>query len=123
MDIPIYYDPMIAKLATHGKNREEALQRMVRAIDEYDIVGIKNTLAFGKWAMQHEAFRSGNFDTHFIARYFKPEMLNESNDAEALIAALLGVKILEEQKSNTNATAILDNGDAGDKWKKRRQLR
>jgi acetyl-CoA carboxylase biotin carboxylase subunit len=123
MDIPIYYDPMIAKLATHGKNREEALQRMVRAIDEYDIVGIKNTLAFGKWAMQHEAFRSGNFDTHFIARYFKPEMLNESNDAEALIAALLGVKILEEQKSNTNATAIVDNGDAGDKWKKRRQLR
>lgn len=123
MDIPIYYDPMIAKLATHGKNREEALQRMVRAIDEYDIVGIKNTLAFGKWAMQHEAFRSGNFDTHFIARYFKPAMLNESNDTEALIAALLGVKILEEQKSNGNATAILDNGDAGNKWRKRRQLR
>jgi acetyl/propionyl-CoA carboxylase alpha subunit len=123
MDIPIYYDPMIAKLATHGKNREEAMQRMVRAIDEYDIVGIKNTLAFGKWVMQHEAFMSGNFDTHFIASYFTPAVLQESHDDEALIAALLGIKILDEQKSNTQAAAVNNNGSAANKWKERRLLR
>jgi acetyl/propionyl-CoA carboxylase alpha subunit len=122
MDIPIYYDPMIAKLATHGKDRTEALQRMVRAIDEYDIVGIKNTLAFGKWVMQHEAFVSGNFDTHFIAQYFKPEMLDETKEDEALIAALVGIKVWEQQnKSNiSNGTA---QPTQGSQWKERRQLR
>ena len=57
MEIPIYYDPMIAKLVTHGKDREEAMQRMIRAIDEYQITGIESTLPFGKFVMQHEAFR------------------------------------------------------------------
>jgi acetyl/propionyl-CoA carboxylase alpha subunit len=122
MDIPIYYDPMIAKLATHGKDRTEAMQRMVRAIEEYDIVGIKNTLAFGKWVMQHEAFVTGNFDTHFIAQYFKPEMLQESFDDEAAIAALLGVKILQQHKNTTANAAIATEGNAS-KWKERRQLR
>ncbi|MNR51795.1 Biotin carboxylase [compost metagenome] len=57
MEIPIYYDPMIAKLITYGKTREEAMDRMIRAIDEYEITGIKTTLGFGKFVMQHEAFR------------------------------------------------------------------
>ncbi len=122
MDIPIYYDPMIAKLATHGKDRAEAMDRMVRAIEEYDIVGIKNTLQFGKWVMRHEAFVSGNFDTHFIARYFKPEMLNESQDDEAAIAALLGIKILQQQKGTESNKAITNN-ETTNKWRERRQLR
>ncbi|MCB0803437.1 MAG: acetyl-CoA carboxylase biotin carboxylase subunit, partial [Flavobacteriales bacterium] len=63
MDIPIYYDPMIAKLITFGKDREEARLRMIRAIDEYQINGVKTTLAFCKFAIQHEAFVSGKFDT------------------------------------------------------------
>jgi acetyl-CoA carboxylase biotin carboxylase subunit len=69
MEIPIYYDPMIAKLITYGKTREEAMDRMIRAIDEYHITGIKTTLAFGKFVMQHEAFRSGNFNTHFVSKH------------------------------------------------------
>ena len=75
MEIPIYYDPMIAKLITYGKDRTEAIERMVRAIDEYDITGITTTLGFGKFVMQHEAFTSGNFDTHFVKKYFTPEVL------------------------------------------------
>ena len=78
MEIPIYYDPMIAKLVTHGKDREEAMQRMIRAIDEYQITGIETTLPFGKFVMQHEAFRSGNFDTHFVGKYFTPEKLQHA---------------------------------------------
>ncbi len=88
-DIPIYYDPMIAKLITHGRTREEAAERMIRAIDDYQVSGVSTTLAFGKFVMQHESFRSGNYNTRFVDDYFKnskPEQ-NPELDEIALIAA------------------------------------
>src|ERR1700759_971392 len=98
MEIPIYYDPMIAKLITYGKNRTEAIERMIRAIDEYDITGITTTLGFGKFVMQHEAFTSGNFDTHFVKKYFTPEVLQSDNEDEALIAAVIMERLLGGQR-------------------------
>ncbi|MDY0905728.1 acetyl-CoA carboxylase biotin carboxylase subunit [Pedobacter sp. CFBP9032] len=92
MEIPIFYDPMIAKLITYGKDRAEAIARMVRAIEEYEITGIETTLAFGKFVMQHEAFKIGNFDTHFVAKYFKPDQVKAVDDDEALIAAIVATK-------------------------------
>ena len=71
MDIPIYYDPMIAKLVVWGKTREEAIKRTLVAIDEYQISGVKTTLDFGKYVLKHPAFRSGNFDTNFVKHYFE----------------------------------------------------
>src|SRR6202000_2259860 len=100
MEIPIYYDPMIAKLIPYGKDGPEAIERMVRAIDEYDITGITTTLGFGKFVMQHEAFTSGNFDTHFVKKYFTPEVLQNSNEDEALIAAIVMEKLLGEKSVN-----------------------
>jgi len=70
MEIPIYYDPMIAKLITHAATRSEAIEKMKRAIDEYQITGIETTLPFGKFVMDHEAFRSGEFDTSFVEKYY-----------------------------------------------------
>jgi acetyl-CoA carboxylase biotin carboxylase subunit len=99
MEIPIYYDPMIAKLIAYGKDRTEAIERMVRAIDEYQITGITTTLAFGKFVMQHEAFTSGNFDTHFVKKYFTPEVLQQDNEDEALIAALVMQQLLSTSKT------------------------
>lgn len=90
MEIPIYYDPMIAKLITYGETREEAIKIMIRAIAEYDITGIQTTLGFGNFVMHHDAFRSGNFDTHFVNKYFNPETPEQVNEAEALIAAIFG---------------------------------
>jgi acetyl-CoA carboxylase biotin carboxylase subunit len=97
MEIPIYYDPMIAKLITYGKDREEAIERMVRAIDEYDITGIQTTLAFGKFVMQHEMFRTGHFDTHFVNKYFHADSLKAEDEDEAFIAALSAVFALKKQ--------------------------
>lgn len=91
MEIPIYYDPMIAKLITYGDSRQDAIERMIRAIDEYQITGIQTTLSFGKFVMQHEAFRSGNFDTHFVSKYFNADSLRNEKEDEALIAALMAV--------------------------------
>jgi len=99
MDIPIYYDPMIAKLVTYGKDRTEAIQRMVRAIQEYDITGVKTTLNFCEFAIQHEAFTSGKFDTKFVQNYFKPEMLQKLNPEHMEIAAVLAAMVVEDKNS------------------------
>jgi acetyl-CoA carboxylase, biotin carboxylase subunit len=117
MEIPIYYDPMIAKLITYGKDRKEAIERMIRAIDEYHITGITTTLAFGKFVMQHEAFTSGNFDTHFVKKYFTPEVLQTGNEEEALIAALLVEKLLNSKKISTNNIIAVENSN----WMKNRK--
>lgn len=99
MDIPIYYDPMIAKLITYGADRKEAIERMIRAIDEYTITGIETTLDFCKFVMQHEAFRSGNFDTKFVEKHFSPEALeNKSDEIEEIIAAALAVHVYKNNK-------------------------
>jgi len=99
MDVPIYYDPMLSKLISYGKDRDEAIQIMLKAIDDYHIDGVQTTLPFGKFVFEHEAFRSGNFDTHFVKNYYSPEVLNKKAEEEARIAAVLAVKqYLEDQK-------------------------
>jgi len=99
MDIPIYYDPMLSKLITYGKTREEAIQLMIEAIGNYKIEGVFTTLPFGKFVFEHEAFRTGKFDTHFVKNYYTPKLLQAALDEEAKIAALVGLKIyLEDQK-------------------------
>jgi acetyl-CoA carboxylase biotin carboxylase subunit len=100
MDIPIYYDPMIAKLITFGKDRQEAISRMIRAIDDYRITGVETTLPFCKFVLKHPAFVSGNFDTHFIKHHYSPEMLVEERQDEAVIAALVGAKLMGDGKSD-----------------------
>ena len=76
MEIPIYYDPMIAKLVVWGKTRDEAIERCIHAIDEYQISGVKTTLDFGKFVLKHQAFISGQFDTNFVKHYFQnPEVM------------------------------------------------
>lgn len=118
MDIPIYYDPMISKLITHGKDRNEAIERMVRAIDDYKISGVETTMPFCKFALQHDAFVSGNFDTHFVAKYFTPDVLKKENKETEEIAALFAAKLFSEKKSSqTNST---NESKSVSNWKKNR---
>ena len=72
-EVAIHYDPMLAKLVVHGPTREAAIDRMIRAIDAYEIIGVETTLDFGRFAVDHEAFRSGQFDTHFVGLYHSAE--------------------------------------------------
>lgn len=120
MDIPIYYDPMIAKLVTHAESRTAAIAKMLRAIKDYKITGIENTLAFGAMVMQHPAFVSGNFDTHFVQNYFTPQMLNTPDQAqEAEIAAWLAIQVFENQKNNPKNIAATER-PAANNWRKNR---
>lgn len=99
MDIPIYYDPMLAKLITYGETREEAIQIMIKAIEEYQVEGVQTTLPFGKFVFEHEAFRSGKFDTHFVKNYYNADVLKKQMAKEAEIAALVAMRqYFEDQK-------------------------
>jgi acetyl-CoA carboxylase biotin carboxylase subunit len=99
MDIPIYYDPMLAKLITYGQTREEAIQLMIKAIEGYQVEGVQTTLPFGKFVFEHEAFRSGKFDTHFVKQYYNADVLKNQMAKEAEIAALVALKqYFEDQK-------------------------
>lgn len=69
MEIPIHYDPMISKLIVHAPTRIEAIEKMKEAIDAYEINGVDTTLEFGKFAITHPDFVSGNFDTHFVEKH------------------------------------------------------
>jgi propionyl-CoA carboxylase alpha chain len=114
MEIPIYYDPMIAKLITFGKNRDEAIQLMKEAISQYKIEGIQTTLPFGKFVCEHEAFTSGNFDTHFVKDYYSPKQVKAQQAKEREVAALLGLKLFVEDGKRVRAVE-----NVGTEWTNR----
>lgn len=101
MTIPIYYDPMIAKLVTHGNNRTEAIQKMKQAIKEYTIEGVSTTLPFGSFVFEEEAFVTGNFDTHFVKNFYTPEKIKATQQSNAAIAAMVALKYWMEQQAIT----------------------
>lgn len=105
MDIPIYYDPLISKLITYGKDRMQAVEMMIEAIDQYKIDGVQTTLPFGKFVMQHEAFRSGKFNTHFVKDHFSPETLEQTRKQEASIASLLAFQLYQEDQKKLRTPA------------------
>lgn len=88
MEVPIQYDPMLSKLITYGKTREEAMQNMLEAIANYEVEGVSTTLPFGKFVFEHEAFRSGNFDTNFVKKYYSKEKVQTLQEKESRAAAL-----------------------------------
>ena len=117
MQIPFYYDPMIAKLICHAETRELAMDKMIRAIEEYEITGLATTLGFCDFVMKHPAFRSGDFDTNFVNTHFEPSLLNRPSDTdEALVAALLSATTKEDRTASLSSPA---EGNTS-LWKKNR---
>ncbi len=122
MEIPIYYDNMISKLIVWADTRENAILKMKRAISEYELTGVANTLSFGEWVMNNKQFNEAKFDTKFIDNYFKPEMLNSElnddiNEASSIVAAYL-----LSQKNNSNNTQNVVN-EANNHWYKNRSMK
>lgn len=114
MAIPIYYDPLIAKLIVHGKTRTEAIQMMLQAIKDFKIEGVATTLPFGTFVFEHDAFISGKFDTHFVKDYYTPEKLKEKQKANAEIAAIAALKHWMDKQKILNP---LENKSTS--WKRR----
>jgi propionyl-CoA carboxylase alpha chain len=119
MTIPFYYDPMIAKLICYAETREGAIEKTIRAISEYEITGLETTLGFCNFVMNHQAFRSGNFDTRFVEKYFKPEVLAPPHNAdEEKLVAVLSTYLLQENAITTVSVETVHSSTS--KWKKNR---
>lgn len=110
-EVPIFYDPLIAKLVTWGRDRKEAIERMRRALLEYHIVGIKTTIPFFLRILQHPDFVKGNYNTHFIEKLEKEEKKSdvEIEDLSAIVAYL---KMEEKAKNSLPEGSKLKN-----RWK------
>ena len=116
MEISIYYDPMIAKLISFGRSREEAIARMKRAISEYRIAGVQTTLDFARFVLNHEAFVEGEFDTHFVSKYFTPEvLLGEARTLEEVGAAAIAALLTQSKQTQS---AVINERTS--RWKSNR---
>lgn len=102
-DVTINYDPMLSKLITWGKNREEAIIRMKRALEEYQIAGVKTNLNFFYWILDNEKFLDSSFDINFLDNYFIPLVPNKWRENVNIeyepAAAILGAFLKYEEKS------------------------
>ncbi|MCJ7510906.1 MAG: acetyl-CoA carboxylase biotin carboxylase subunit [Dehalococcoidia bacterium] len=113
-DIPHYYDPLIAKLSTWGRDRAEAIQRMRRALQEFKIVGISTNIPFHLQVMDNVHFIAGALDTTFVDKHFRLDQQRElENEEIALIAAsLLAHGKKKEAPSSSSLAAV-----SGDPWR------
>lgn len=121
-EVTINYDPMISKLSVHAASREKAIKKMLRALSEYEVAGCRTTIPFCEFALKHQSFASGNYDTHFVKDHFSPEMVDSGSTpyVHSLAAVLLRKSsVNEENKSSedvVNSTAADSNW-----WKTRRE--
>lgn len=100
MEIPIHYDPMIAKLIVHGKDRLDAIDKLKNAILDFEIEGIETTLDFGLFVLQHKDFINGAMDTGFIEKYYSDYLttFHDTNEDEAAALIALHVYLIESKK-------------------------
>ena len=115
-EIPIYYDNMISKLVVWAPTRNEAIQRMKKAIAAYRVEGLETTLSFGEFVMNHPNFISADFDTQFVGKYFSPEKVKEANYEASRAAAYLAVELLKQ-----DAAPVLPNTNRDSDWYTKRK--
>ena len=124
MVVPLFYDPLLAKLICWGKDRTEALARLRRALDEYTIAGVRTTIPFAQWIVRQPRFIGGDFSTDFIAEEWPPALPVEGTTAQngelqsEQIAALLAA-LMTQQGQAARTTQRVQSGepDAGSRWR------
>ncbi len=117
-EITINYDPMISKLCTYAPDRMGAIDKMLRALSEYEISGVRTTIPFCDFALNHSAFRSGKYDTHFIKDHFKESVQFEKDHLEniSVVSSLLRAKM----NHSANNTQPVKTQQTANWWKNRR---
>ena len=117
MEIPIYYDPMLAKLIAYGQDRISAIQKLKEAIKQFKIKGIETTLPFGLFVCEHEAFIDGEFDTHFVKKYYSKDHILEIKEKQFKLAAKAALHFYLE---NQNKLSVAENDE--NNWYKSRMI-
>ncbi|MDH4071381.1 MAG: acetyl-CoA carboxylase biotin carboxylase subunit [Ignavibacteria bacterium] len=120
-EISVYYDPMISKLVVWAGTREQALRRMIRALGEYEILGVATNIPLNLSILRHPDFVAGNFDTHFLALHpdiLKTQRPDELEEMGAVAAALArSAPTLPEVNANSH-----QQSEDGRKWHRSRIL-
>ncbi|GAB1537243.1 acetyl-CoA carboxylase biotin carboxylase subunit [Geovibrio sp. ADMFC3] len=117
-EVPLYYDPMIAKVCSFGKTREGAIIAMKRILTEYKVSGIKTSIPFHQRVLKNETFLAGNYDTSFIDTKFDMEDLQRKEQKDpsvALIAAAIK-QLISEKISAQRSVTRRDVGESN--WKR-----
>ncbi|MDZ7681137.1 MAG: hypothetical protein U5J63_05330 [Fodinibius sp.] len=122
-EITINYDPMISKLCTYGNDRDHAIKRMLRALDEYEIAGCRTTIPFCKYVLQHESFASGDYDTHFVPDHFSAQKLDAADPLDDKVKALAAslLKLKDTGQEDGQDVSQNTNGTYSKWWKQRKQ--
>ncbi|MDO4728310.1 MAG: acetyl-CoA carboxylase biotin carboxylase subunit [Bacteroidota bacterium] len=107
MTVPIYYDPMLSKLITYGKDRNQAIQLMLEAIQNYKVEGVSTTLPFGKFVLEHPNFVSGDFDTNFVKKYYNAEIIKQHQLKESEVAAQVALQLYLQDKQKLTIPTII----------------
>jgi len=115
-EVTINYDPMISKLTVHGKDRQAAINKMLRALNEYEIVGCKTTIPFCEYTLKHKSFVEAKYDTHFVKDHFTAEDI-KSDINENIIA--LAATLLKGDEALSSESASLESAQS-DWWLNRR---
>ncbi len=113
-EVSIYYDPMISKFAVHGKDRAEAIDRMRRALMEYEVGGIKTTLPFFREVMIDPEFIAGNLDTGFITAFNERRKSVEADEETHDMAAIAAALAFSENQKTVSVTN--NGGQAASQW-------
>ncbi len=114
-DVPIYYDPILAKLIVWAEERDLACQRMVNALDDYVILGIKTTIDFLKEVIRHPQFRAGNTTTDFINKYFGQWKGKEKTE-EDMKVALMASAFTDLERTVPTAAGFVEQKNVFSPW-------
>lgn len=112
-DIPYHYDPMISKLIVWAPNRNEAIQRMKRALYEYKIVGVKTSIPFLNRIMDNKDFYEGKYDTHFIEKNLDDLLAETGCDDECADIALFVAYLDYTEKMKQRSAGSSSAGETG----------
>ncbi|HET9999593.1 MAG TPA: acetyl-CoA carboxylase biotin carboxylase subunit [Ktedonobacteraceae bacterium] len=129
LQVPLFYDPLLSKLIVWSKDRQHAIARMRRALDEYQVMGVRTTLPFARWLMDHPRYLAGDMSTDFIAEewdtrndktpYTPPEETENGTLAPAQIAALMGGLLLNQhiEEEKLRRKPVGENGAETSRWR------
>lgn len=119
-NVSIFYDPMISKLCVYASSREKAIEKMKRALIEYDISGVSTTIPFCISVMENREFQIGKYDTHYVQNYFNPSESILYYDIN--IMALVSSLIKKEYRTKTSNHSTDNNYPSAEWWEQRKSV-
>ncbi len=115
-EVSLFYDPMLAKLVVHAPSREQAIDRMLRALGELRVVGVETSAPFHRRVLREPDFRAGAIDIRYLDTH--PELLDRDPDPETLRTVALAAALLAEEERERRAIRRVDGSpETTSRWR------